>query len=106
MNTHRDTSDAPDHISNKGKVVLGYMKDGSDSEHLDLGMRIFLFAPIPLILIIFIDHPLAENFDLRAGHVKFEVPKVDEAADYIIVCKSPPFPLPHVKQRLTIRFYE
>jgi len=79
-----DTSDIPDSIENpKGTLLLGYMTDGSENEHLDL------------------HHKLASSFDLRDGFVKFKCPKVEEGSNYIVVLfgdsgnRSPKFSILH-----------
>lgn len=62
-----DTSSIPKSITNsKGKLVLGYVNNGTD-EHLDL------------------DHPLAEGFEITQGFVQVVVPNVKPANDYIVV---------------------
>lgn len=62
-----DTSSIPKAITNsKGKLVLGYVNNGTD-EHLDL------------------DHPLAEGFEITQGFVQVVVPNVKPANDYIVV---------------------
>ncbi|TFK52471.1 hypothetical protein OE88DRAFT_1734456 [Heliocybe sulcata] len=63
-----DTSDMPQHVTNpKGKLVLGYVEDGDDNEHLDM------------------NHPLADGFDISIGHIKFKVPRVESRNDYMVV---------------------
>ncbi|KAF4617374.1 hypothetical protein D9613_005680 [Agrocybe pediades] len=51
----------------KGTILLGYLEDGSDEEHLN------------------IKHPLASGFDIKEGFVTFKCPKVDSRKDYIVV---------------------
>ncbi|KAF7791484.1 hypothetical protein EIP86_002500 [Pleurotus ostreatoroseus] len=61
-----------------GTIVLGYLRDGSENEHLDA------------------EHPLAQGFDLSQGAVDVKVPLVQPGNDYIIVreyrapCTHPP----------------
>lgn len=63
-----DVSSPPSDITNpNGKLVLGYVEDGSDNEHLQL------------------DPPLAAGFDIRNGFVDFKVPQVEDRNDYIVV---------------------
>jgi len=64
----RETDNLPpdSQITNpNGRVILGYQ--ANDSLNLDL------------------DHPLAQNFKLRAGNVTIIVPNVPPRDDYIIV---------------------
>ncbi|CAL1707822.1 unnamed protein product [Somion occarium] len=62
-----ETHDPPKEITNrKGKIVLGYVEDGTD-EHLNL------------------DHPLAEGFDIMDGSIEVRVPDVESRNDYIVV---------------------
>ncbi|KAJ2981552.1 hypothetical protein NUW54_g10856 [Trametes sanguinea] len=67
-----DVSDRPHEVTNyKGKAVLGYLTDGDDNnEHLQF------------------EHPLAEGFNLTAGHVKVRVPDMDPRNEYIVVRES------------------
>ncbi|OSC96446.1 hypothetical protein PYCCODRAFT_1421010 [Trametes coccinea BRFM310] len=64
-----DVSDPPHDVTNyEGKAVLGFLADGDDNnEHLQF------------------EHPLAEGFNLTAGHVKVRVPDVDPRNEYIVV---------------------
>ncbi|KAE9405686.1 hypothetical protein BT96DRAFT_1015411 [Gymnopus androsaceus JB14] len=62
-----DTSNIPSQLSNPiGMVVLGFMANSTDSEHLML------------------DSPLAQNFNISDGSVSFVVPSVVTRTDYII----------------------
>lgn len=64
----RETDNLPpdSQITNPdGRVILGFQ--ANDSLNLDL------------------DHPLAQNFKLRAGNVTITVPDVPPRNDYIIV---------------------
>ncbi|KAH9949859.1 hypothetical protein B0H21DRAFT_71749 [Amylocystis lapponica] len=74
-----DVSQIPSGLSSySGKLVLGYLENGSD-EHLDL------------------DNPLVDGFNITEGHVELEVPNVAPSHDYIVVLfgdsgdRSPPF---------------
>ncbi|PPQ76518.1 hypothetical protein CVT26_013352 [Gymnopilus dilepis] len=70
FSTIRDVRDMPkENSSQKGRILLGYLEDGSQNEHLDIG------------------HPLASDFNLGDGFVTFQCPKVEPRKDYIIVCK-------------------
>jgi len=61
-----DLHDMPKHVSNpKGSLMLGYLKDGSDDEHLE--------------------HSLAEDFDIKDGSVSIKCPEVDSGKKYIVV---------------------
>jgi len=61
-----DLHDMPEHVSNpKGKLMLGYLKDGSYNEHLQ--------------------HSLAEGFDIKSGFVSIKCPEVDPDKLYIVV---------------------
>ncbi|KAF5315398.1 hypothetical protein D9619_007408 [Psilocybe cf. subviscida] len=63
-----DLRNMPTKTSNaKGTLLLGYLEDGSDDEHLN------------------IERPLASNFDLKNGYVTFRCPPVDTRRDYITV---------------------
>ncbi|KAK0487407.1 hypothetical protein IW261DRAFT_613717 [Armillaria novae-zelandiae] len=68
VNVTWDTSNAPQNLTNtKGKLVLGFMNDQDDSEHLDM------------------QNPLAQGFDILAGTMSFLVPDVMPGPDYIVV---------------------
>ncbi|KAJ7133010.1 hypothetical protein C8R46DRAFT_945182 [Mycena filopes] len=74
------TSNMPEQITNAtGRVLLGYLEDGSSNEHLD------------------VDHPLAQGFNITDGSVKIHVPDVLPRDNYIVVLmgdsgnKSPTF---------------
>ncbi|KAH8989051.1 hypothetical protein EDB92DRAFT_892011 [Lactarius akahatsu] len=61
------TSGIPrDAQNNTGSILLGYLEDGDDSEHLDY------------------EHPLAEGFFLTAGSQIITVPNVPLKDTYII----------------------
>ncbi|EIN12953.1 hypothetical protein PUNSTDRAFT_19047, partial [Punctularia strigosozonata HHB-11173 SS5] len=65
-----DTSELPppQNITNiSGKILLGFLDDGDDSEHLD------------------VDSPLAQGFNITTGSVQLTVPNVPAKDDYIIV---------------------
>ncbi|KAH8093882.1 hypothetical protein BXZ70DRAFT_1010210 [Cristinia sonorae] len=63
-----DTSDPPRSITNRsGKLVLGYIDARTDNEHL------------------FLDNPLAANFDIMRGSIKVRVPQVPPGNNYIVV---------------------
>ncbi|KAI0335091.1 hypothetical protein GY45DRAFT_1367109 [Cubamyces sp. BRFM 1775] len=63
-----DTTNIPAANANQtGLILLGYIEDGSDDEHLD------------------IKHPLAANFPITAGSVSVDVPSVTPRDDYIVV---------------------
>ncbi|TCD69261.1 hypothetical protein EIP91_008196 [Steccherinum ochraceum] len=63
-----DTSDPPSSITNRnGKLVLGYMDEHTANEHL------------------FLDQPLATNFDIMKGFQKVRVPQVPPGNNYIVV---------------------
>ena len=66
-------------------IVLGYIEDGTE-EHLNLGK-----GGAPVIEVsaytIFLEHPLADDFDITQGHIDVTVPYVDPRNDYIIVRK-------------------
>ena len=86
----------PKHVSNpKGSLMLGYLKDGSDDEHLGECLLTFF-----LLLVVnfsrslfhrFINKgpSLAEGFDIKDGSVSIKCPEVDPGRQYIVVCKSP-----------------
>lgn len=81
----------PKEITNtKGTLLLGMIKKGSDSEHLDLGKPSELlshrfFNPFYLD---WLDHPLAKDFDIRKGEISITVPHVAPGNSYIVVCES------------------
>ncbi|KAI0663390.1 hypothetical protein C8Q70DRAFT_1050075 [Cubamyces menziesii] len=50
-----------------GLILLGYIEDGSEDEHLD------------------IKNPLAVNFPISAGSASVEVPSVTPRDDYVVV---------------------
>ncbi|KAI0632225.1 hypothetical protein C8Q77DRAFT_910051 [Trametes polyzona] len=63
-----DTSDIPEEAKNQtGLVLLGYIEDGSENEHLDVG------------------HPLAVRFPIADGKTEVTVPDVPTRDDYVIV---------------------
>ncbi|KAF8817186.1 hypothetical protein BYT27DRAFT_7229123 [Phlegmacium glaucopus] len=63
-----DLHDMPKNVSNqKGSLMLGYLEDGSDDEHLQ------------------VEHPLAEGFDIKSGFVSIKCPDVDPDKQYIVV---------------------
>jgi len=64
-----DTSNPPSQVTNPvGTLLLGYLNpDGSGGENLD------------------VDHPLAQNFQLKAGSVTVTVPTVQPKDSYIVV---------------------
>ncbi|KAI0645994.1 hypothetical protein C8Q79DRAFT_1010873 [Trametes meyenii] len=63
-----DTSAIPANSRNQtGLVLLGFLEDGSDDEHLDT------------------QNPLAVNFPIVAGSINISVPVVTPRDDYIIV---------------------
>ncbi|KAH9480200.1 hypothetical protein JR316_0006798 [Psilocybe cubensis] len=63
-----DHDDMPAKPANpKGTLLLGYLDDGSEDEHLD------------------VEHPLAADFDLKKGFVTFKCPEVVEREQYIVV---------------------
>ena len=82
----------PEHVSNsKGSLMLGYLKDGSDDEHLGE------FAQLCYSLSKFLtqcssfyyqEHSLVEGFDIKDGSVSFKCPEVDPGKKYIVVCES------------------
>ncbi|CDO73455.1 hypothetical protein BN946_scf185013.g90 [Trametes cinnabarina] len=73
-----DTSDRPHEVTNyEGRAVLGYLADGDDdNEHLEFDS---------LSVERMTEHPLAEGFNLTAGHVTVRVPDVDPRNEYIVV---------------------
>jgi len=63
-----DTSNPPKSITNReGKIVLGYMQDDNNSEHL------------------FLDKPLATGFDIMQGSQKVTVPDMPPSDNYFLV---------------------
>ncbi|KJA24351.1 hypothetical protein HYPSUDRAFT_162094 [Hypholoma sublateritium FD-334 SS-4] len=53
--------------NSKGTLLLGYLEDGSESEHLD------------------IEHPLASDFDISSGSMTIKCPEVAPGGEYIVV---------------------
>ncbi|KAH9892701.1 hypothetical protein C8Q73DRAFT_791724 [Cubamyces lactineus] len=63
-----DTTNIPAANANQtGLILLGFIEDGSDDEHLDT------------------QNPLAVNFPITAGSVSVEVPDVTPRDDYVVV---------------------
>ncbi|KAJ8473412.1 hypothetical protein ONZ51_g7890 [Trametes cubensis] len=63
-----DTTNIPPANANQtGLILLGYIEDGSEDEHLD------------------IKNPLAVNFPISAGSASVEVPSVTPRDDYVVV---------------------
>ncbi|CDO71012.1 hypothetical protein BN946_scf184844.g16 [Trametes cinnabarina] len=68
QNVTWDTSNIPPHnVNQTGLILLGYLEDGSEDEHLD------------------INHPLAVNFPITAGFALVDVPEVKSRDDYVVV---------------------
>ncbi|CAK5284067.1 unnamed protein product [Mycena citricolor] len=75
------TADIPSDVTNsKGKILLGYLEEGSSNEHLD------------------VEHPLAQGFDIHDGQAHVQVPAdIPPKSSYIVVLmgdsgnRSPPF---------------
>jgi hypothetical protein len=91
----RDTSDRPSQVTNPvGTLLLGYLNsDGSGGENLDVGQLILvgtrvlfsLIIPCDTSLSLYLDNPLAQNFQLDAGSVTVTVPTVAPKDSYIVV---------------------
>ncbi|KAH9892700.1 hypothetical protein C8Q73DRAFT_69041 [Cubamyces lactineus] len=63
-----DTTNIPPANANQtGLILLGYIEDGSEDEHLDT------------------KHPLATNFPITAGSISVDVPSVTPRDDYVVV---------------------
>ncbi|KAI0659944.1 hypothetical protein C8Q70DRAFT_105287 [Cubamyces menziesii] len=68
QNVTWDTSNIPpSNVNQTGLILLGYLVDGSEDEHLDG------------------QHPLAVNFPITAGYASVVVPDVAPRDDYIVV---------------------
>lgn len=82
----------PDQNNDEGKLLLGYIEDGSSSEHLDLGKP--LSQPTDPYRLsnscdatFHTDNPLATRINLSSGSVKIHVPEVEPREDYVVVCE-------------------
>lgn len=68
----------------RGKLLIGY--EDADGEHIDFSMHLTVYMPVPQLLTLRIDTPLAKDFDIRNGHVELVVPDVPERDDgYFLV---------------------
>ena len=79
----------PQHVTNpKGSLKLGYLKDGSDDEHLGE----FCSSSVPPLLTYYSpfyqELSLAEGFNIKDGSVSIKCPEVDPNNRYIVVCES------------------
>jgi hypothetical protein len=88
----RDTSNRPSQVTNpKGTLLLGHLNDdGSGGENLDVGQLIFFSNTGSIFAYhttrhLYLDHPLADGFQLDAGSVPVTVPSVDPKNNYIVV---------------------
>ena len=79
--------------------MLGYLEDGDDAdEHLDVGACALSSAARSRSQRLtgrthgraYTEHPLADGFDLRQGHVRVTVPRVSPSNHYIVVCEWHP----------------
>jgi hypothetical protein len=94
----------PKHVSNlKGSLMLGYLKDGSDDEHLGEFAHLYYSCKFPTNCSSFYqEHTLAEGFDIKDGSVSIKCPEVDPGKEYIVVRKSPRYFIVNGFPRLSV----
>ena len=70
--------------------MLGYMKDGSDNEHLGGFTHLYCSCKFFTYRSSFYqEHSLVEGFNIRDGSVSVKCPEVDPGKQYIVVRKYP-----------------
>ncbi|PPQ86339.1 hypothetical protein CVT25_005639 [Psilocybe cyanescens] len=78
----------------KGTLLLGYLQDGSEDQHLDVAPK---SPEIPNLNITTSENPLASDFEIKKGFVIVKCPEVVERKQYIVALignsgnSSPPF---------------
>ena len=84
QNVTWDTSNIPpSNVNQTGLILLGYLVNGSEDEHLD--GREFSNGSLNTLTYSLTEHPLAVNFPITAGYASVVVPDVAPRDDYIVV---------------------